>query len=123
MTEKAIEAAQQAYRKHVAAHGVEGSTEAIAAAIAAYEAALWQPIETAPMDGSEILVCGGGISNDRTTYRDEEPFKGIAVVWFDRWCCGGENPWIGEQVGVGEFTRHSPKFWRPLPDEPKEPGQ
>ena len=61
--ERAIEAAMFAHDK---IHSVEErDREAMEAAIAAYEAALgpleeWQPMETAPMDGTQVLLyCEG----------------------------------------------------------------
>lgn len=60
ITDKQRNAAQDAYRKHVAEHGVEGSSEAISAALEAADAAAWETMETAPRDRqrqTRVLAC------------------------------------------------------------------
>jgi hypothetical protein len=55
----------------------------------------WQPIETAPRDGTEILVWGGG--------------HDVASVW---WQDGDEDVWFNGDVIV------HPTHWMPLPKPP-----
>lgn len=80
----------------------------------------WQPIETAPKDGTEVLLHGDG----RTTY--------------GQWVAPSKMPRLHYQDGFapeevwdefdphwaswdGGFTdEHPPTHWRPLPPPPKE---
>lgn len=60
----------------------------------------WQPIETAPHDGSSILVCD----------KDETFYWPRIVEWAD-WKPGW---WDGEHsYSINEFD-----FWQPLPERP-----
>lgn len=62
---------------------------------------VWQPMETAPMDGSEILIW--------TIFAEQD------VAWWDGrgWCCGKE-----EDSGRSYYP--GAKLWMPLPSPPKE---
>ena len=72
------------------------------AALAAYERALWQPIETAPMDGSEVLVWDGS--------------ERVHIGW---WWNGGGNQYAeGWLAADEEDGRITPTQWRPLPAGP-----
>lgn len=65
------------------------------------EANAWQPIETAPKDGSSILLfCEGNIFTGKRHKDEIPPYK-------DWWFC----------AGVGE---RAPTHWMPLPTPPKE---
>jgi len=79
----------------------------------------WQPIETAPKDGTTVLLW----------WRSE--FAGDVVDW---WACGewkvfgdGSKGWIGESFYTSEpdfWTRliaARPTHWMPLPSPPQEP--
>lgn len=58
----------------------------------------WQPIETAPKDGTDIFVAGG-------------KFKPMVAFWFrDGWV----NVWTFE-----DRTAPNPTHWMPLPEPPK----
>jgi len=66
----------------------------------------WQPISTAPKDGTRILcVTGGDLviavwdddSSDRPSWRTRD----------------GEMPWWW-------YREHQPQYWMPLPEPPKE---
>jgi hypothetical protein len=64
----------------------------------------WQPIETAPKDGTRILAWFSG----------EEP-EPIVVKWrvgFDRF------PWV-ESDESGAYGAHVVTHWMPLPESPK----
>ena len=54
--ERALEAAKDAVSKFTYVDDVDVGPVA-RAAIEAYEAAIWRPIEEAPRDGQQILVC------------------------------------------------------------------
>lgn len=65
----------------------------------------WQPIETAPRNGEDILVWDG---------------KGAGVVCFmrfqdgtTRWCMGTDS------CGVTMFARQQLTHWMPIPEPPK----
>jgi len=60
----------------------------------------WQPIETAPKDGTFILVAVPG----------EVAIHIMLVWWLDGWCLDMTNtPIVG-----------NPTHWMPLPEPPKE---
>jgi hypothetical protein len=68
----------------------------------------WQPIETAPKDGTDILV----------TRRDGDGSDWYAVAqwWVERWVfLYGDSKQIRDPV----FLCFQPTHWRPLPDPPK----
>lgn len=67
----------------------------------------WQPIETAPRDGSEILLWVGRAWNGRL------PFVGS--YWF-----GNETKgfWMNEFYNGGQVPNFAPTHWRPLPAPP-----
>jgi len=71
----------------------------------------WQPIETAPKDGTCILV----INDNKGGYYTEPFAIGVAAyegsyktrAWYSQACCDG----------VSYFT---PTHWMPLPEAPKD---
>lgn len=65
----------------------------------------WQPIETAPKDGTRILIY------DPTHYRDP-------IITIAEYRCGG---WLGEDGGVYDCcsSEYEPTHWMPLPLPPK----
>jgi hypothetical protein len=66
----------------------------------------WQPIETAPKDGTPVLGFFG------LTAGDEPP--DMAVTKFNP----ESGAWISTEVPFEEFD--TPTHWMPLPDPPKE---
>lgn len=76
------------------------------------QAAGWRPIETAPRDGTRILVTNG------------------FGVWFAEWrpvAPSGfrfADPWFSTMLNhnhISEAHRHkAPTHWQPLPEPPKE---
>lgn len=66
----------------------------------------WQPIETAPKDGTTILAYNGAIGIYTTAYQSHEPNEG------DRWPCGFAG-WLGKWYCY-------PSHLMPLPAQPKE---
>ena len=76
--------------------------DCIVAALKAADAAGWQMIETAPTDGSDVLVLGRPIPGER------------GAVWIDCYEViqeGGEEGW---PISV--------THWRPLPSAPGDEG-
>jgi hypothetical protein len=58
----------------------------------------WQPIETAPKDGTIILTWQGGV----------------------RWRITCYNPHVKEWHYIGiEYSKEAPTYWMPLPQPPK----
>lgn len=130
ITDKQIQAAQDAYRKHVAEHGVEGSAEAMRAALEAADAAAWEPIETAPTDGTPVAIddgCGvivasfyavGSLEDARITFGQDFTEKEYAEWAEDESELVGwhfAEPGPDGSVGILE----TPKRWRPIPTPPK----
>lgn len=74
----------------------------------------WQPIETAPLDGTRILVCAG---------------KKIVTVrfWRGKWTVYGydEIRWLGWLTGARQWlvlgSDMPPTHWMPLPKLPVQP--
>ena len=82
------------------------------AAIAAYEAALWKDIESAPKDGTVVLLAGPWVMRP-------------ARMWRDIGCWSAELGWLacdddGEQRRSDDGCElPPPRYWRPLPAPPK----
>jgi hypothetical protein len=72
----------------------------------------WQPIETAPKDGTEILVSGGTYSWD-TDYGRESPHTWVSMASWR------EQRWQGERSGGhDEYFFYKPTHWMHLPPPP-----
>lgn len=73
----------------------------------------WQPIESAPKDGTKILA----IENFTYEWEDE---NGVAKTRPGDWCVVSWHPqheeWIGFGMMLSSFT---PTHWMPLPEPPK----
>jgi hypothetical protein len=81
---------------------------------------MWQPIETAPKDGTKILVYGGGQSwpsliNPDTKERGEA--DDWLVVFWD-YNMDSEKAWMfcNYEGAYGEW--YKPTHWQPLPEPP-----
>lgn len=74
---------------------------------------LWQPIDTAPMDGSVVLI-----------YADQGPLSnGIHAASWQQWkdptLNGYGHCWcIASYQGLGESISGYPSHWMPLPETP-----
>lgn len=84
----------------------------------------WQPIETAPKDGGDILVVDAN-GNQYVAWWDEE-FERV----FDDSKEDGDGGWRGgwtdgSATGVGrldaEYIEIIPTHWMPLPEPPSPP--
>lgn len=74
----------------------------------------WRPIETAPKDGTWVLICGGTIRTLGVTVDHEYTGVGIAAYNGRRECWDRDDG----------RSRHDPARWMPLPDPPEiEPGK
>lgn len=73
----------------------------------------WQPIETAPKDGTEILTCSFEVT--------QKP-DGSSLIWYDcevvHWVDYEERGgwWNGDVIRYPD----SPTHWMPLPEPPKD---
>ena len=72
----------------------------------------WQPIETAPRDGTSILVCGGTWVGD---FSGEVSLGGVAMVTF----LGSK--WAVDNTEYYAPTIRNPTHWMPLPPLPDTP--
>lgn len=86
---------------------VERLTAAALAAIAAYEAAQWQPIESAPRDGTRVLVCTGPVGAFKVR-------RYYVTHWLSRQHDRFGNGWSFDGDGF-----INPTHWRPLPPPPE----
>lgn len=74
----------------------------------------WQPIETAPKDGTEIIVWDGGRA-DMVRWQDYE-FQNSGASW----CMArGDTAHEGYVGYYGVHMVENPTHWMPLPDAPK----
>lgn len=88
----------------------------IRAAIAALEGMRWQPIETAPKDGTYILII------DLTAETPEAD----KVHWAENvWRCGDELDWKENPQACREVVGvyRTPTHWMPLPIAPNKTGE
>lgn len=67
----------------------------------------WQPIETAPKDGTPILVC-------RVGYQAQQ----VAAVYWD-WTFSRRYPWQFLTIADGH-AKGWPTHWMPLPPPPTQ---
>lgn len=72
----------------------------------------WQPIETAPKDGTRILIAGGTYYYDASEMPDQEFTSADTAYWRNGGWCGG----YGSEYN-GEYW-HKPTHWQPLPAPP-----
>jgi len=76
----------------------------------------WQPIETAPRDGTEILLCRAYDAAGKTI-KPLGIFAQVAAWWADE---SDEGEWVVYCSMVREPTLHfEPTHWMPLPDPPQ----
>jgi hypothetical protein len=77
----------------------------------------WQPIQTAPMDGSYVLVCGE--TNDEHEDRD------IAVArYVERESNKGKGDWYFAWYDGGQYGQiFNVTHWMPTPNPPQKDSQ
>lgn len=76
---------------------------------------MWQPIDTAPRDGTWVLVCGG-ITDD------EDSARSHAVAQWSNYLNGGTTDWHWQFAWYdgGYYGRYEdPTHWMPLPPPPE----
>ena len=79
----------------------------------------WQPIDTAPKDGTSVLLCkaidaDGRLFDYKKDVSTAQVFVQVAAWW------GAEEGWIVYQSLICERRVHfDPTHWMPLPDAPK----
>ena len=101
----------------------------VAAALSQPAPVGWQPIETAPKDGSNVLLfCPRGDGNPGSTYRVTEgswfddpggviEHRDMWGRWIDQDERDGFTGWMTWDGGFSEDTM-MPTHWRPLPEPP-----
>lgn len=108
MTNDAIEAALEAHANSPTIVDFETAYDAMRAAIAAYEQAMWRPIEEAAKDLDRVLL-----------FKPDEPLTGDYMVsaywgpWYSQE--GGGDYWIACSGG----PLRQPTHYRPLPPPPE----
>ena len=98
---------------------------AIEAALRLPAGADWRPIETAPKDGTKILIWRDGWDYAPVAWRDaidcDEGSFG-AWVFADHLCLGVGDGCLGWNEDIEDG--HMPTHWQPLPAAPRhEPGE
>ena len=102
LTRKLADTAIEQSELYQAAKRDAEEAEAYAAELEAKLA--WKPIETAPKDGTRILIY------DPEDWSEDEPPTIYVCFWKGYWCEAE-----GEQ-----YTLFKPTHWMELPEEPKE---
>jgi len=71
----------------------------------------WQPIETAPKDGTPVLVCGGTAT--LPCEWENIPIQEATIA------CFHNRQWNGDVTTDGNCWRLNPDYWMPLPTPPE----
>jgi hypothetical protein len=85
----------------------------------------WQPIETAPKDGTAILIAGGTYEDDEggVSFCGPVPFTGVRIAYWDATpdATGCHECWNGGPSGSAYNAEywHEPTHWMPLPNPPE----
>lgn len=79
----------------------------------------WKPIETAPKDGTWILVCGGSCGQESDT--DPSCVSAHYTNYLNGRTFENDGWWQWAWFDGGYYGRYeSPTHWMPLPDLPSE---
>lgn len=87
--------------------------------ITAEQAQVWRPIETAPMDGTRVMLWRG--SPHIGTWAEM-----VIAEWYDgAWSWPTDNPsthgeWSPDDLVNGYYSREGFTHWMPLPATPAE---
>ena len=79
----------------------------------------WQPIETAPRDGTYVLLAGGNCKGDE----DDNDGRQVVAQWTNYLNCHTDTNYGKWQFAwydggyFGEYVK--PTHWMPLPDPPQ----
>lgn len=79
----------------------------------------WMPIETAPRDGTVILIAGG--ADDQMAYQSGRYDEFMQAPTRAMWSGGGWLIALAEACCVG-IERINPTHWMPLPTPPEDTG-
>ena len=86
---------------------------------------MWQPIETAPKDGTLILVAAAAGEMSLAAWSNRTRGPGISGFkqgpGFVAWADGNEVPDEGWDEGYGFSLELSPVYWMTLPPPPINP--
>lgn len=84
-------------------------------------ASKWQPIKTAPKDGTTILLAGGTWCDDDQDYKN--PPRGVMAARWRSSRAYGETYWhwtiAALEAGHSLATYDNPTHWMPLPPPPE----
>jgi len=81
----------------------------------------WLPIESAPRDGTDVLISGGTFWDD-DCLGGPYTFTGVRIARWTGKDSPAELPWEGNPVhSHDEYRRHQPTHWMPLPAAPTNP--
>ena len=102
-------------------HELIGLIERAADALQALERVPWQPIETAPKDGTQVMLTNG-ISVAHGNWLHAEPFireiRDLEGRYIDQDESDGYDGWIDFIGGM----MPEPTLWMPLPTPPESKG-
>ena len=73
----------------------------------------WRDIESAPKDGTRILIAGGTRQHPDSMGGPEPISQPYIAHWDDLW-----KQWEGNPVSHSDCYSHEPTHWRPLPEPP-----
>jgi hypothetical protein len=76
---------------------------------------VWREIESAPKDGTPILISGGTFCHP-DSMGGPEPFRGVSIARWDRFW----NEWSGNPTSHDDCLSHEPTHWMPLPPPPTQ---
>ena len=79
----------------------------------------WQPIETAPKDGTFILLTGGTTSEDDYNKEGVETSRPVTAKWLNDPYCESDSGWVYDYWdGNWRSGYDKPTHWMPLPEVP-----
>lgn len=77
----------------------------------------WQPIETAPKDGTWILVWGGKTDEEYPDIPEKEKSRPVIAQWIDDDAWVTDHKWqFAYYNGCHHGEYMNPTHWQPLPE-------